>query len=131
MNSIPGTGELYRDLTNHIYQIVAAATDAQTGEKLIVYQALYGDYGVYVRPLAQFAGEGEDGQCLFEKIDKAENQFDREMGGADDQSVGRARESERQFGLKPKQPKRQLGGSLDDSKHQLGEIGRASCRERV
>ncbi len=120
MNRIPGTGELYRDLTNHIYQIVAAATDAQTGEKLIVYQALYGDYGVYVRPLAQFAGEGEDGQCLFEKIDKAENQFDREMGGADDQSVGRARESERQFGLKPKQPKRQLGGSLDDSKHQLG-----------
>lgn len=118
MNRIPGTGELYRDLTNHIYQIVAAATDAQTGEKLIVYQALYGDYGVYVRPLAQFAGE--DGQCLFEKIDKAENQFDREMGGADDQSVGRARESERQFGLKPKQPKRQLGGSLDDPKHPLG-----------
>ena len=132
MNRIPGTGELYRDLTNHIYQIVAAATDAQTGEKLIVYQALYGDYGVYVRPLAQFAGEGEDGQCLFEKIDKAENQFDREMDGADDRSVGRARESERQFGLKPKQPKRQLGGnsndpkyplggSLNDSKYQLGE----------
>lgn len=77
MNRIPGTGELYRDLTNHIYQIVAAATDAQTGEKLIIYQALYGDYGVYVRPLVQFAGEGEDGQCLFEKIDKAENQSDR------------------------------------------------------
>ncbi len=118
MNRIPGTGELYRDLTNHIYQIVAAATDAQTGEKLIIYQALYGDYGVYVRPLVQFAGEGEDGQCLFEKIDKAENQSDREMGGADYQSVGRTRESEHQFGLKPK---RQLGESLNDPKRQSGE----------
>ena len=121
MNRIPGTGELYRDLTNHIYQIVASATDARTGEKLIIYQALYGDYGVYVRPLVQFAGEGEDGQCLFEKIDKAENQSDREMGGADYQSVGRMRESEHQFGLKPK---RQLGESLNDPKRQSdGNLG--------
>ena len=57
MREIPKPGERYRHFKNKEYQILAVATHSETGEKMVVYPALYGEYGVWVRPLSMFMEE--------------------------------------------------------------------------
>ena len=45
---------LYRHYKGKNYRVIAQATHSETLEQMVVYQALYGEGGMWVRPLAMF-----------------------------------------------------------------------------
>lgn len=45
---------LYRHYKGADYQVFAVVKHSETEEELVLYKALYGDYGLWVRPLAMF-----------------------------------------------------------------------------
>lgn len=50
-------GKKYLHFKGKEYLVQAIATHSETGEPYVVYKALYGDGGVYVRPYDMFASE--------------------------------------------------------------------------
>ena len=47
-------GDVVRHFKGNEYEILHIALDSETMEKVVVYRALYGERGVWVRPLEMF-----------------------------------------------------------------------------
>lgn len=46
--------EIYRHFKGNLYKVICIARDSETLEDMVVYQALYGNYDIYVRSLDNF-----------------------------------------------------------------------------
>ena len=55
--ALPHNGEIWRHFKQNVYRIITIAEHTEAKEKLVIYQALYGNYGIYARPLHMFMSE--------------------------------------------------------------------------
>lgn len=57
--------QYYRHFKGNIYRVLHIAKHSETLEDMVVYQAMYGERGIWVRPLAMFEEEIErDGKTF-------------------------------------------------------------------
>ena len=58
MINVPEPGR-YRHYKGKDYEVIGVARHSETQELLVVYRCLYGEFGLWVRPLAMFVEEVE------------------------------------------------------------------------
>ena len=58
----------YRHFKGNEYEVVALATHSETGEKMVVYRALYGENGMWARPASMWNEQVERDGVIYQRF---------------------------------------------------------------
>jgi hypothetical protein len=64
---------IYRHFKGNLYKVLGVAKNSETLEDMVVYMALYGNYGLWVRPLAMFEEMVERDGKVFKRFELIES----------------------------------------------------------
>lgn len=59
---------IYRHFKGNMYEVIAVAKHSETLEEMVVYKALYGESGVWVRPVSMWNEEVLPNVKRFTKV---------------------------------------------------------------
>lgn len=65
-------GKKYRHFKGNEYLVLQIAKNSETQESMVVYKQLYGDGGVWVRPLEMFMEKVERDGKVFNRFEEIE-----------------------------------------------------------
>ena len=80
------TGKYYRHFKGNVYRVLHIAKHSETLEEMVVYQAMYGERGVWVRPKAMF-------EEIIERDGKSFRRFE-EITAQDAEAIIRSNQNE-------------------------------------
>lgn len=63
-------GKKYRHFKGKEYLVMHVATHSETLEEYVVYQALYGEMGIWIRPIDMFLGQKEVNGVMVNRFDE-------------------------------------------------------------
>ena len=63
------TGKYYRHFKGNVYRVLHIAKHSETLEDIVVYQAMYGERGIWVRPKAMFEEEIKRDRRTFRRFE--------------------------------------------------------------